>query len=153
MANRKQRILDRLHETAPPAVDEALYAQLRQEFAEVSERTLRETLRHSGLPLAPLVEGVNQETLESLERTLDVLSTEYQNGDAARKRLIREMVITSKDHARLAASGSRVSEEKKAEKSEMLLWLQTWLENPGLFAKWVELRRRALAVTEAPDPQ
>jgi hypothetical protein len=47
------------------------------------------------------------------------------------------VVITSKEHARLAAQNPA----KRAEKEEMILWLLTWLENPPLFAAWVRLRR------------
>jgi len=28
-------------------------------------------------------------------------------------------------------------------KEEMVLWMLTWLENPGVFATWLELRKRA----------
>lgn len=153
MVSRKPRILDRLKEAALPIVDEALYARLRQEFAEVSERTMREILRHAAVPLAPVVEGVNQETLQTLERTLAGLAAEYEEGDAGRKRFIREVVITAKDHAWLAAHGPKVAQEKKAQKREMLLWIQTWLENPGLFAAWAALRRRTLAEEAGRDPQ
>jgi len=50
---------------------------------------------------------------------------------------VRHVVITSKEHARLATRNPA----KRAEKEEMILWLLTWLENPPLFAAWVRLRR------------
>jgi hypothetical protein len=54
-----------------------------------------------------------------------------------RQPTVRRAVITSKEHARLAARNPA----KRAEKEEMILWMLTWLENPPLFAAWVRLRR------------
>jgi hypothetical protein len=56
------------------------------------------------------------------------------------------VVITAKDHARLAARNL----DKRAEKEEMLLWLLTWLENPPLFRDWVRLRRSFADATLCP---
>ena len=46
---------------------------------------------------------------------------------------VRRLVITAKEHARLAA---RIP-SKRPEKEEMILWLTTWLENPPVFREWV----------------
>lgn len=116
-------------------VDEALAARLRAEFPEVSESTLRRALRESGLPLDPLVEGVRQDTLEHLERTLLALAGEYERGDPARRAQVRELVLTARRHTELAA--------RRKPKDEELLWLRTWLENPLVFPAWARLRRRA----------
>jgi len=96
-------------------------------------------LRESGVPLAPLVEGVRQETFDALESSLLNLLAEYERGDAAAKTSVRRSVIEAKDHARWAA---RIL-DKRAEKQEMALWILTWLENPPLFPQWVRLRREA----------
>lgn len=116
-------------------VDEALAARLRAEFAEVSEATVRRALRDSGLDLDPLVEGVRQETLEQLERTLLRLAAEYEQGDAERRARVRALVLTARRHTELAA--------RRKPKQEELLWLRTWLENPLVFPAWARLRRRA----------
>ena len=99
---------------------------------------LRRLLRESGLPLAPLVEGVRQETMASLESTLRALLDEYQHGDAPRRSAVRRLVIEGKDHARWAA---RRNAELRPVKEEMALWMLTWLENPPLFPRWLELRK------------
>jgi hypothetical protein len=65
------------------------------------------------------------------------LLDEYEHGNPARRAAVRRVVITSKEHARLAARNPA----KRAEKEEMILWMVTWLENPPLFADWVRLRR------------
>jgi len=84
-----------------------------------------------------MVEGVRQATFEDLEASLLKLLEEYEHSDAARRMAVRRLVITAKDHARLAA---RIP-EKRPEKEEMILWLTTWLENPPVFADWVKIRR------------
>jgi hypothetical protein len=89
------------------------------------------------------VEGVRQESLEDLKRSLLAIGEEYAKaygaGDRARMRLCRRTVIQAKDHARWALRRGR------AEKEEMILWMLTWLENPGVFPDWVELRKARLA--------
>jgi hypothetical protein len=101
---------------------------------------LRAALLECGLALAPLVEGVRQDSLENLERTLVALGAEYAAGDAARRKQVRAVVIEARRHAALAS--------RRKPKGEELLWLRTWLENPPLFAEWVDLRRRACAEQE-----
>jgi hypothetical protein len=125
----------------PTQIGEPEWDRLRQELSPVSESYLRKLVRASGLPMAPLVEGVRQETLEALEESLVKMLQEYEAGDRERKALVRKAVITAKDHARLAARNV----DKRAIKEEMLLWLLTWLENPPLFQEWVRLRKLKLA--------
>ena len=123
---------------------------LRGEFPGVPERTMRDALRESGLPLAPLIEGVRQDSFENLERTLSNLAGLYETSSMEGRRNLRAMVITAKEHAALASRNLKVAEAKRTEKEEMLLWLRTWLENPTLFRTWARLRRRAW---EEPRPE
>jgi hypothetical protein len=127
----------------PPEIGEPQWDALSTALAPISESYLRKLLRASGAPLAPLVEGVRQESLDALEVSLAKLLREYESGDAARRARIRRLVITAKDHARWV---SRKSAAHRAEKEEMMLWMLTWLENPPLFPEWVRLRRAALAI-------
>jgi hypothetical protein len=122
-------------------VTEAEQAELRARLAPISDSYLRRLLRATGWPLAPLVAGVRQESLEELERSLRELGEVYaqatQAGDAVRARLVRRLVIDAKDHARWALRRGH------PEKEETILWLLTWLENPGVFPAWVGLRKSA----------
>jgi len=118
-------------------INEAEFGQLRADLAPVSESYLRKLVRDCGVPLHPMVEGVRQGTFEELEATLLRLVEEYEQGDAPRRMAVRRLVITAKDHARLASRNP----EKRADKEEMILWLTTWLENPPLFGDWVKIRR------------
>jgi hypothetical protein len=126
-----------LYARKPLLVGEAEWDALRQDLPPVSDTYLRKLLRESGVPLAPLVEGVRQESFDALEQSLKKMLNEYEHGDAARRTLVRRAVITAKDHARLASR----KEQKRAEKQEMVLWMLTWLENPPVFPEWVRLRR------------
>ena len=95
-----------------------------------------------GIAMAPLVEGVRQDTPENLERTLLALLDEYEKGDAERRRQRRRKVIAAKDHARLALR--REPADRQALREEAILWMLTWLENPGVFAQWLALRKQVL---------
>ncbi len=127
-----------LEERHPSEVGEAEFASLRADLAPVSESYLRKLLRECGVPLAPMVEGVRQGTFAELEVSLLRLLGEYESSDPPRRMAVRRLVITAKEHARLAARNPA----KRPDKQEMILWLTTWLENPPVFRGWVAIRRR-----------
>ncbi|HOQ47194.1 MAG TPA: hypothetical protein PLA43_19130 [Bryobacteraceae bacterium] len=139
-----------LEEKRPEKITEAEWAELLTRLAPVSESYLRRLLRESGVPLVPVVAGVRQGSLAELERSLLELGEEYararEAGDKARERLCRCLVIEAKDHARWALRRGRT------EKEEMILWMLTWLENPGIFPAWVKLRKNAVGKT-ATEPE
>jgi hypothetical protein len=123
----------------PREIGEPEWEALRQMLAPISDSYLRRLLQDSGIPLAPLVEGVRQESFETLEASLVRLLREYEPVDSPRRLGIRRLVIAARDHARWSAR----KDAKRAEKEEMILWMLTWLENPPLFPEWVRLRRKA----------
>lgn len=124
-------------------IGEAEFAELLAALAPISESYLRRLLRESGAELDPMVEGVRQGSFDELQQSLEHLLAIYEAGDRERQRAVRALVITAKDHARLAAQAKNASVEQRAEKEEMALWLLTWLENPGVFTQWANLRRAA----------
>lgn len=142
-------MLDLLAQRGGGLVDDAAFDALKAALDGVDESTIRAAVRESGLPMSPMTEGVRQDTFDDLERTLIALAGEYERGDAARRRSVRALVITAKDHAGFAARSSKVEAGQRAVKEEMLLWMRTWLENPALFGAWVGIRKR----TAAQDPQ
>jgi len=93
-----------------------------------------------------LVEGVRQDSFESLEHSLLRLAEVYaearDKADAATADRCRRIVIEAKDHARLAARSPKASPIKQAEKQAMIEWMLIWLENPGVFPAWARLRKR-----------
>jgi len=126
-----------LDEQRPARIGETEFEALGRALAPVSESYLRKLVREAGVPLDAMVEGVRQGSFDELEASLLRFQDEYERGDPARRAAVRRVVITSKEHARLAARNP----EKRTEKEEMILWMLTWLENPPLFADWVRLRR------------
>jgi hypothetical protein len=130
-----QRWLERQR---PARIGEMEWAMLHVDLAPISGSHLRRLLRESGVPLAPLVEGVRQESFDALESSLLSFLEEYEGADVAGRTSVRRVVIEAKEHARWAARNP----EKRTEKQEMALWMLTWLENPPLFPQWVKLRRQ-----------
>jgi hypothetical protein len=144
----KRRLLDYLAERRPAAITEAVWKELLELLAPVSESYLRDLLRASGLPFEQPWAGVRQHTFEELEESLRSLGRIYaaamEAGDRARARYCRRQAIGAKDRARFLAASPRTSPEKKALKTEMAQWILVWLENPDVFPAWVEARKRVL---------
>ena len=126
-----------IEERHPARIGEVEFSALAQALAPISESYLRKLVRECGVPIEPMVAGVRQGDPDKLEESLRLLLDEYERGNAARKNDVRRLVITAKDHARLA----RRNAARRDEKDEMILWLTTWLENPPLFPAWVSVRR------------
>jgi hypothetical protein len=130
----------------PGLIDEAAFGELLRSLAPVSERYLRRLLRETDVPLAPLVEGIRQDSFDQLERTLEATGREYAAsiaaGNAPRAQACRRAVIAAKDHARFALR--RLAGDQRAARQEMVLWMLVWLENPGIFSAWLALRKRVL---------
>ena len=143
--SKKKLLASYLGRVHPLLIGEAEWSAIAAGLAPVSDSYLRSLLRECGVPLEPLIEGVRQDSLPALERTLRALESAYETGDAAQRRACRERVIAAKDHARFAIRRLPESGAKKIEKEEMLLWMLTWLENPPAFPLWLDLRKRQLA--------
>lgn len=125
-------------------IDAATAQRLRASLPPMSDRLYRDLLRASGEPLDPLVEGVRQDDFHHLERTLLELAQVYSGADSIVRKQVRKLVIEAKDHAKLAARNPQVDEARREEKTEMVLWLMTWLENPAVFELWVPMRKAHL---------
>jgi hypothetical protein len=145
-AVKKDAILDRARALGR-RVEVEDYASWRAEFA-VSDSYLRKTLRDSGVPVSPIVEGVRQDSLEHLERTLLALLKEYCAAEAIRRRIIRGLLITAKEHARLALRSPHTNRKLR---EEAILWLTIWLEDPELFPSWLVLRKRNMERKDRAD--
>ena len=136
-SSKKEALNQWLQNERPRRIAETHFTDLLVRLAPISEGYLRRLLRDCGTALAPVVEGVVQDSFENLERTLRALSDEYERADRLRAKTIRRLAIQAKDHARWAALRSP---EKAQVKKEMVAWLLVWLENPTVFPVWVNLR-------------
>jgi len=137
----KRKLREYLAERPPAAIDEAVWLELRQRLAPVSESYLRDLLRSTGLPFDQPYAGIRQHTLEELEQSLREMLAVYTEATAAgnrgRARYCRRQVIAAKDRARFLA-------KKHPHKEEMVRWMLVWLENPEVFPAWVEARKKQL---------
>ena len=136
-SNKRTELEAWLSERRPARVEIEHLDDLRERLAPVSLGYLRRLLRNTGTPLAPLVEGVRQDSPEELERTLLGLQAEYSAGYRAGP---RRLVIEAKDHARLSLH--RLDPPSRAVREEMILWMLTWLESPEAFPVWLRLRKQ-----------
>ena len=144
MPSKQAKLETWLRQRAPTQVELMDFDELLRLLAPITESTLRHRLRSTGVKLHPLVAGVDQDTLAALRDSLLALAGWYEKDTAETRRLTRQIVITAKDHAKFAARNQRVAPEKRALKTEMLVWMLTWLENPLIFPLWAQLREKIL---------
>ncbi len=98
---------------------------------------LKRLLREQTVPLHPLVEGVRQDNLENLTRTLTQLSPVY----AWQPLPARAIVLESKRHAQILLAKNLPD----LWRNQVLLHLNTWLENPGVYPVWAKLQKQNAA--------
>lgn len=145
MPTRAERLRLWLDANPGITVGEAEFTALSNTLSPVSASALRRLLRNSGVPLSPFAAGVNQDSWDALKASLDALSAAYEMADSEGKRRVRNVVITAKDHARMASRNRRVDETKRSEKAAMVDWMLQWLANPPLFPLWSRLAIRPVS--------
>lgn len=142
----KQQLREYLAEFRPSGITEAVWRDLLQCLAPVSESYLRDLLRATGLPFDQPYAGIRQHTWEELEQSLREMQLVYAeaaaDGNRERARYCRRQVIAAKDRARFLAGNPRTAPEKRKQKEEMAEWMLVWLENPEVLPAWVEARKR-----------
>jgi|YNPMSStandDraft_1061717.scaffolds.fasta_scaffold28473_2 hypothetical protein len=151
----KTRIAEYLAGRPAGPISAEEFASLAERLAPVSQTYLRRLLRQSGVELEPVVEGVRQESLQQLHRSLLALAREYrlakQSGDRARQQLCRRLVIEAKDHARWALRRAKEPSDARTWRQEAIEWMRVWLENPEVFPLWSKLRLRQMGETISED--
>jgi hypothetical protein len=141
----KQQLRDYLAANQPAAITEAVWHDLLQRLAPVSESYLRDLLRATGLPFDQPYSGIRQHTFEELEQSLLEMLQVYREalgaGDRDRARYCRQ-AIAAKDRAKWMAVTPRSTPEKRTQKEEMAQWMLVWLETPEVFPAWVDARKK-----------
>jgi hypothetical protein len=142
----KQQLRDYLAAKQPAAITEAVWQDLLQRLAPVSESYLRDLLRDTGLPFDQPYAGIRQHTFEELEQSLRAMLQVYSDslaaGERDRARYCRRQVIAAKDRAKFLAASPRSTPERRTQKEEMAQWMLVWLENPEVFPVWVDARKK-----------
>ncbi|HTT60958.1 MAG TPA: hypothetical protein VMG35_03925 [Bryobacteraceae bacterium] len=151
--SRKQALREFLAAGQVTAIGEEEWQAALRTLAPVSESYLRDLLRETGLPFAQPYCGIRQKTFADLEHDLRAMLAIYEEalraGDRQRARYCRRQVIAAKDRARFVARNPKTPPEKKAQKNEMAQWMLVWLENPGVFPGWVDIRKRYCSSTDS----
>ena len=81
---------------------------------------------------------------EALIKKLQKLRRRAEDsGDQAALIQARTLAISSRQSAELLAKDRQLSQHERAEQTEIAEWLKVWIQTPGLFADWLELRRRS----------
>jgi len=94
--------------------------------------------------LAHLLQFGTLDEAESTLRRLDALWRERRDArDAAGARRILDVAREGRRRAQMIAGNKKVSAAKRAEKEEIRRWFRGWLEAPGSFFDWLELRKHA----------
>jgi hypothetical protein len=65
------------------------------------------------------------------------------SGDQAALHQARTLAVNGRQQAELLAKDRKLSQHERAEQAEIVEWLKVWIQTPGLFADWLELRRRS----------
>jgi len=145
----KRRLAGYLASRQPERITEAVWLEVRADLSPVSDSYLRDLLQATQIPFDQPWAGIRQHTLEELESSLrgmlEVYLAAEAAGDRERARYARRQVIAAKDRARFTSRNPRCSPEKRAVKEEMVQWMLVWLENPAVFAAWVEAHKRLQA--------
>ena len=86
-------------------------------------------------------------TLEEAEMCLvrlDELLHKFQaEGQRAAANRVLEVARLGRRRAEMIARNPRVDLKKRAEKEEILQWFRVWLETPGAFFDWLEVRKQS----------
>lgn len=138
-SSKRSRLPELLGTRADP-LDESAWNYLKQQLGPISDSYLRRLLREANVSMSPLVEGVRQNSLGDLHRSLAQLSEIYNQSPPSGQRRIRTLVIEAKEKARWALRREQSNDEKLRLRKEILLWLVTWLENPAIFPLWAGVR-------------
>lgn len=117
---------------------------------QAGDRYLRETVEEWGVEVAAELGGIPRDLLAMihLETLFDAeiaLQRLEERRLASADRASRDVLIRAARRARekssLVARNSRVNPRLRAQWEEIAQWFVVWLQNPELFANWLELRK------------
>ena len=81
---------------------------------------------------------------EALLKKLERVRKRAENsGDQVAAKQARIMAVNGRQIAELLAKDRKLNQSERAEQAEIAEWLKVWIQTPGLFADWLDLRRRS----------
>jgi hypothetical protein len=92
--------------------------------------------------LEALVNGkpIRLSKAETLVKKLEQLRL---GGDKQAGREALRLAVSGRQLAELLTKDAKLDKLQRAEQAEIAEWLKVWIQTPGLFADWLELRRRS----------
>jgi hypothetical protein len=81
--------------------------------------------------------------LSKAETLIKKLERLRRRGDKQSEREARRLAVSGRQLAELLAKDAKLDKLQRAEQAEIAEWLKVWIQTPGLFADWLELRRRS----------
>jgi hypothetical protein len=64
-------------------------------------------------------------------------------GERAAGERVREVALLGRRRAEMISRNNKVDAQKRAEKEEVAHWFAIWLETPGAFFDWLEVRKQS----------
>ena len=110
---------------------EVLAADAHWRAADPYEAMFRNVLRFSTF----------EEAASSIRRLENLRRQFARTVDREGLRLTREAALKGKRRAQMISRNAAVGERKRAEKAEIAEWFTVWLNQPELFADWLDLRQ------------
>lgn len=83
------------------------------------------------------------EAEESLRKLDELLHRFVAASDKKGVEHCRNVALRGRRRAEMIARNPKVDPVKRSQKKEVALWFRIWLEDPGLFWGWLELRKSA----------
>lgn len=153
----RRAVLDFLKERRPAIVDLETLNQIRRYTVAVTGRAkppsseyLLDILLETEVPVDRAIGGIPPDlrgkvrtgNLDVARQSLLELAREYAMArDPGRASDVRRAVMRTKTHLKLALARG-IGPRKRAVKQEIFEWLLVWLENPGIFEPWLDIRER-----------
>lgn len=86
---------------------------------------------------------------EAAIRKIEELSKGFERqGDKTGMRYARRAAQTAKKNAEERSRSERLTEKERREQAEIARWITVWLQTPGLFSQWLELRKATKECSE-----
>jgi hypothetical protein len=84
-----------------------------------------------------------KEAEETIQRMCELEKQFKQKDDRAGLEYLRQLAEKGYKRCLMIAKNEKVEIHKREEKKEIAFWFKLWLDNPGVFNIWIELRKQS----------
>ena len=105
----------------------------------------REAKRFRGLEAFAAGQPLRLQQAAAFIKELERLRNESEHaGDKAALRGVQKIAVEARQLAHSRARNLTLDQTTRTEQAEIAEWFAVWIQTPGLFEEWLELRRRSL---------